>query len=109
MNKTLTITQGNTESPVFKLNIKGEPVIASEVKKVEFSFGSEAVVKTYPNDGATFEKEAFCVHLTQQDTFKLSTGKSRYQIRVYFNDDTVKATPQLPMVVNPSISKAVLV
>ena len=109
MNNLLCITQGNTECPVFKLHARGQPITASDVKKVEFAFESEAVVKTYP-EAASFDSEngAFRVPLSQTDTFALTVGESSYQIRIYFNDNSVKATPPLPMLVNPAISKVVL-
>ena len=104
----LRIVQGNTEKPAIKLSIQGRRIAASDVKKVEFAIGSEDLIVTYPEDGVTYESEAFHVPLTQEDTLSLPKGKGEYKVRVYFNDGTVKSTPRLPMVVDASISKVVL-
>lgn len=105
---TLIITQGNTENPVFRLKYNGQPITASDVKKVEFAFGS--VIKTYP-ESVEYDAElgAFRARLEQEDTFKISSSEMSYQIRMYFNDKNVKATAIFPMLVNSSISKVVLV
>lgn len=109
MSTKLIITRGNTENPVFKLRYNGQPITASDVKKVEFAFGSEEVIKTYPED-VEYDTDlgAFRAHLTQEDTFKLPRCATMYQIRMYFNDGAVKSTPCICMLVNPSISKVVL-
>lgn len=104
----LTITQGNTESPTFRLKYDGQPITASDVKQLEFTFGT--MVKKYPED-AEYDSElkAFRVNLSQKDTFALPTTTHRCQIRIRFNDNKVKATVVFPMMVNPSISKVVLI
>ena len=45
----LTITQGETETLPIRLHIRGQPVTASDVKKVELAIESEDVqlLKTY--------------------------------------------------------------
>ena len=106
----LTITQGNTENIPFKLRYNGQPITASDVKKVEFAFCSGEVTKTYPSEDVEYDTEldSFRVRLSQEDTFKLSLCATKYQIRICFNDGTVKSTFESLMVVNPSISKVVL-
>lgn len=111
MGNILTITQGNTECPTFKLNIRGQPVAASDVKEVELTIESEDVIltKAYPEEAEyNAEDGSFRFHLSQEDTFKLVAGKGKYQLRVYFNDGTVKAIDQQDTKVKPAISKAVL-
>lgn len=111
MEDILTITQGNTESPTFKLNIRGQPVTASDVKEVELTIESEDVIlsKTYPEQAEYDAAEgAFRFPLSQEDTFQLAAGKATYQLRILFNDNTVKGIDQLQAKIKPSISKAVL-
>lgn len=102
----MIIYQGNTYKLPFKLKINGQPVVADDVKMVEFAFGE--VIKTYP-EHATFDNETFTVPLTQEDTFSLpSKEKLYYQARVFFNDESVKGTTPKEFKVQPSVSKAVL-
>lgn len=103
----MNIYQGNTYKLPIKLSMSGKTIIADDVKKVEFAFGD--VIKTYPED-ATFENDTFFVPLTQEDTFSLDPkGKAlQYQVRVLFQNDSVKCTGQKPMSVMAAISKDVL-
>jgi hypothetical protein len=107
----LTITQGNTERPEIKLSIREQPITASDVKEVELTIESEGVIltKMYPEEAQyDEEKGAFCFPLSQQDTFTLTKGKGKYQVRVLFNDGTVKSIDELQVKVKSSLSKAVL-
>jgi hypothetical protein len=111
MDNVLTITQGDTETLPIRLHIRGQPVTASDVKKVELAIESEDVqlLKTYPDEAEyASDNSAFLFKLSQQDTFSLNVGKGTYQVRIHFNDDKVKSIDQLPMKVKPSISKVVL-
>lgn len=101
----MVIYQGNTYKLPIKLKISGKSIVADDVKKVEFAFGD--VIKTYPEQ-ATFKDETFIVPLTQEDTFSLDeTEKAFYQVRVYFNDTSVKCTVPKKIEVKSSVSKAV--
>lgn len=111
MEDILTITQGDTETLPIRLHIRGQPVTASDVKKVELAIESEDVqlLKTYPDEAEyDTENNAFRFNLSQEDTFSLNVGKGTYQVRIHFNDDAVKSIDQLTMKVKPSISKVVL-
>lgn len=111
MGNILTLTQGNTESPTFKLNIRGQPVTASDVKEVELTIESEDVIltKTYPEQAEyDAEEGVFRFPLTQEDTFQLAVGKASYQLRILFNDNTVKAIDHQTATIKRAISKAVL-
>jgi hypothetical protein len=86
--------------------MNGEHLTDENVQLVEFSFGKK-IVKIYPEEVA-FEEDAFVLHLTQEETFSLSSGSVSYQIRVLFPDGSVKASPVISGMVAGSISKAVL-
>lgn len=102
----MIIYQGNTYMLPFKLKINGQPIIADDVKMVEFAFGE--VIKTYP-EHATFGEEVFIVPLTQEETFSFSAKEKNYfQVRVFFNDESVKGTKTKAFEVQPSVSKVVL-
>ena len=100
------IYQGCTYNLPVQVKIAGQAVTNKDVKLIEFTLGE--VVKKYPND-ATFDGEKFIISLTQEDTFKLSAeGPTLCQIRVKFNDDSVKPSKPQPKAIGPSISKEVL-
>lgn len=102
----MIIYQGNTYNLPIKLKFGGKTVVADDVKKVEFAFGG--IIKTYPEQ-ATFNDEVFTVPLTQEDTFSFDEKeKQYYQVRVYFNDGSVKGSTPKVFEVQPSVSKAVL-
>lgn len=102
----MIIYQGNTYKLPFELKIKGQPIVADDVKMVEFAFGG--VIKTYPEQ-ATYKDGVFTVPLTQEETFSFDDKeKQKYQVRVYFNDGSVKGTTPKAFDVQPSVSKAVL-
>lgn len=96
--------QGNTYKLPVKLTINGETVTNKDVKKVEFSLGK--VVKTYP-ENVEFKDEAFEVYLSQEETFSLE-GIPACQVRVLFNDDSVKCTAINRISIMECISKVVL-
>lgn len=101
----MVIYQGNTYKLPIKLSINGKIIAAEDVKKVEFAIGE--VVKTYP-DQATHNGENFICPLTQEDTFSLKKGKTDFQVRVQFSDESVKCTGTRAVTVCEAISKAVL-
>ena len=97
----MIIYQGNTYKLPFKLTINGQTITAEDVKKVEFSIGELRKAGTFENGYAVFE-------LTQEDTFSLLPQDSTYQIRVCFNDGSVKNTGDIQVTVKESKSKDVL-
>lgn len=102
----MIIHQGSTYKIPFNLKFNGKVLTADEVKQVEFAFGE--VIKNYP-EHATFDGEHFVCPLTQEDTFALDAKKTNeYQVRVMFNDGSVKPTAAKQLSVIKSVSKEVL-
>lgn len=100
----MILYQGNTYNIPCSLTIKGVAITDDNVKKVEFAIGN--VIKTYP-DTMSYENGKFIIPLTQEDTFSLE-GQVNCQIRVMFNDGSVKCGELSNVIVNNSVSKVVL-
>ena len=97
----MIIYQGNTYKLPFKLTFNGQNITAEDVKTAEFSAGELRKVGAFKDGYIVFE-------LSQEDTFSLTKNDREYQIRVYFNDDSVKNTGKQGLTVIESISKEVL-
>jgi hypothetical protein len=100
----MILYQGNTYKLPVKLTMSEKAVTKQDVKNVEFSLGK--VIKNYP-ENVTFEDDAFVVYLSQDETLKLE-GVPACQVRVLFNDGSVKCTDVVRISVRESISKVVL-
>lgn len=100
----MNLMQGNTYRLPIKLKMRGEYLTASDVSRVEFTFGK--VVKYFPEE-VTFEDDRFIIPLSQEDTFSLG-GQIKYQTRVLFADGDVKSSDVCSGIVSVSISKEVL-
>lgn len=106
----MVIYQGNTYNLPIRLKIKEQIIVADDVKGIEFAFGEvkkPCVIKTYPEQ-ATFDGDKFLCPLTQEDTFLLDPKKTKFQIRVKFNDGSVKSTGTQAVNVVDAISNEVL-
>ena len=106
----MVIYQGSTYKLPIKILIGGKVITDKDVKGVEFAFGEvkkPCVIKTYPEQ-ATFDGDKFLCPLTQEDTFLLDPKKTKFQIRVKFNDGSVKPTGAQAVTVVDAISNEVL-
>lgn len=102
----MIIYQGNTYNIPVKLIFNGETVTSENVKTVEFAIKDQSV--TYP-ENATYKDEYFTFTLSQENTFALPQGIAEYQLRIKFNDGSVKCTEKGRIEVRGSVSKEVLV
>ena len=103
----MIIRQGNTYQLPVKLSMRGKVIKDTDVKTVEFVFGS--IRKCYPEE-VSFENDLFLVFLSQEETFSLSAKASCiYQVRVLFADGSVKGSDPIEVNVGVSASKEVLI
>ena len=78
----------------------------ADLVDVEITIGS--LVKSYSAREVTFEDDAWWVHLTQEDTFKMPASRIKAQVRVKWPDGNVEGQALGQIINHESMSKGVL-
>lgn len=107
------LKQGSTyKLPIQILDGEDKPIGVTGISKIEFAFGdydNPTLTKIYP-DTVSYdeERQAYIIPLTQEETFKLSTGTIKYEARILWADGTVKGTDTTLVNISDTISSEVL-
>ncbi len=105
----MTFTQGSTYVLTFKLSAAdGSPITGESAEKIEFCIGNSR--KVYPSEDVYESDGAFCIRLSQEETFAME-DRVAIQARVKFPGSPTAAVAGSPITfhaVRKSISREVL-